>query len=289
MAVSYYSARTDMQLHADLNWILTAPSLMQPGAGDTWQQLKTQIRQWLKQKPELTPLRQCLQQLRSQRLGLYYEALWYFLLSTYPDTRVLAHNLQVRHQGKTLGAFDFIFYCPLRQQPVHLETSVKFYLGVEPERWLGPNTSDRLDLKWKHLISHQIQLSKYPAAIARLNQLDIASLEYEIQLSGMLFYPTLTPDFPAPKQCIANHWRGRWLRHEQLDLLTAGYWQQLDLRDWLSTLVTASPQWQHPEQLIPQDFNDNLRPLQIALMEETAQAWQAQQRYFIVPNHWPAE
>ena len=81
----------------------------------------------------------------------------------FPSFRLTARNLPIMRDRRTLGELDFVYYCQHRQRHVHLETAVKFYLGVpaahklqwtaqqQPalswSQWLGPGCKDRLDLK----------------------------------------------------------------------------------------------------------------------------------------------
>ena len=145
----------------DLAWAGFSPVLIKTrrmtGAGLRLGKFWKAHLQQLDQDP--TALMEHLEQYSSDRLGLYYESLWHYLLQQDPDCELLAHNLPVRDGGQTVGEFDCLFYCRRRKVHIHLELAVKFYLGVaSANRWIGPGRHDRLDHKLEHLQQHQSQL-----------------------------------------------------------------------------------------------------------------------------------
>lgn len=151
---------------------------------------------WLQwQNNHSDALSQYISKARSPRLGIYYEQLWRFVFEHHPGFELLAHDQQIQHQGKTLGAMDFLVR--YRHQVFHIETAVKFYLAEqhapEPEQWLGPNCNDRLHTKLQRMNSHQLALSKHPAAQTWLHSLDIApaSIHTRQIIQGFLFEPAL--------------------------------------------------------------------------------------------------
>lgn len=152
-------------------------------------QLTPSRRQWLLQLDQQpTALLEHLKTLRSKRLGLYFEHLWHFFLAQDPAVELIAHNLPVRDQGRTLGEFDVIYFCHQRQRAVHLELAVKFYLEASTlERWLGPDCRDHLQRKLDHLLHHQTQLTRTPQGAAALATLGIDSPLRELEMKGRFF------------------------------------------------------------------------------------------------------
>src|SRR6476620_12687001 len=63
-----------------------------------------------------------------KRLGRYFETLIGYWLSNQDFIKNLRMNVPVREGGKTLGEFDFLFFDGLRNQMIHWEVAVKFYL-----------------------------------------------------------------------------------------------------------------------------------------------------------------
>ena len=131
-----------------------------------------------------------------KRLGIYSEQLWHFFLEQDPDVTLVAHNLAVRDQGRTLGEFDVIYWCHHRRCHIHLELAVKFYLGWRQHtrhevasqwrEWLGPSSSDRLDLKLDQLLQRQIRLRQHPVSRPPLSALGLAQLTPESSNKGPL-------------------------------------------------------------------------------------------------------
>ena len=142
-----------------------------------------------------------------KRLGLYFEALlkfyftqgWHEGVSPY---QLIANNIQVHKNGKTIGEFDFILRGP-DNRIIHLEAAIKFYLFdssnnveqlTEREKWrfcIGPNAKDRLDLKFIRMLEHQLCLSQHPAAIKVLKDFKVTpeAVEPCYLMAGQLFLP----------------------------------------------------------------------------------------------------
>ncbi|MEQ8803961.1 MAG: DUF1853 family protein, partial [Haliea sp.] len=121
----------------DLAWACLGPPLLQmetlkSASGVTTASLTlTAARaRWLQQldrQPQ--PLLTWLEARPATRLGLYFEHLWHFFLQQDSATELIAHNLPLSSNGRTVGEFDCLYYCHERRRPVHLELAVKFYLG----------------------------------------------------------------------------------------------------------------------------------------------------------------
>lgn len=212
----------------DLAWTCFSPGLLHSwqladdgqNVTDCGLSLTAARRRWLAQLDnEPGPLLEVLAQKPVKRLGLYFEQLWHFFLEQDPCTTLVAHNLAVRDQGRTLGEFDVIYWCHTRQRHFHMELAVKFYLGwrqhtsVEAasqwREWLGPSSHDRLDLKLDQLLQRQIQLSEHPQARVLLAELGIETLAREIAIKGYLFQSLsdpLPPPFGYNTRCQLQHW-----------------------------------------------------------------------------------
>jgi len=222
---------------------------------------------------------------KSTRLGIYFESLWQFFLQSDPQVELLASNLPVRADGKTLGEFDLLYFCRQRQRHVHLELALKFYLcapdkdGSEWQHWLGPNSNDRLDLKLERMLEHQIRLSEQPQAGEILAGLGVESPLREVEVKGRLFqqYGTgaLTP--PAYNKRLALH---DWVCAGKAEAIPGGAAKlRLARRQWLAPL-TAN----HNNARQEQAGDPPHRPRQFALLDEEGRE---QRRLFVVPDDWP--
>lgn len=299
------------QVVRDLAWRCTSAPLLASLPDDSihiWPQQHTQlIGNQLKELDQYPhQLLNELDQLKSTRLGLYYEALWRFYWQHYSAYQVLAHNLQITGHHHTLGAFDFLLRADT--QCWHVETAVKFYLGVpgddssgsidatasEWHQWVGPNCNDRLDIKMARLLEHQLPLSSTQAGQSALRALtaDDGNWQNALLMQGYFFYPA-HQSMPPPRHAHDQHQRGLWwyLQDFVNAPSTDDYWMILPRHQWLSTAQTDDINC-----LLSHDnLVDNVkhwvgemhRPQLIAAMEKSGKTWKEKQRGFVVPDHWP--
>ena len=276
----------------DLAWVIVSPPLV---SGRHKQTL------WWSQRQCLDEFNDCLAALRtldkkpqallehlnlikSKRLGLYFENLVSFWLSSIsPNYRLLAKNIQLfktHKKGKhTLGELDFIMQHRSSHKTIHLEVAVKFYLGTTPlentYHWFGTNTKDQLGKKLDHLKLQQTQLSnKYPELM------DFKIDEQHCFIKGRLFYPTRqSKHLQIPDGICKNHLRGRWIssseKNKKQQLIT------LEKRDWLAELdhdaITRHLHYQHD--------NKPDKATCFALVEKDKNAsYKEVERLFVLPN-----
>src|SRR5690606_15876259 len=186
-----------------------------------------------------------LEQQKSTRLGLYYETLWRFYWQQQPDCQLLIQNLQVVDDGQTFGAFDFLI--KRKEAFWHIETAVKFYLGIPGaghefasswDQWIGPNCSDRLDIKLTRLQQHQLPLSASKAGL-NATRMFTNAWQRALCLQGYFFYPAHQPNMAAPRAAHPEHGKGLWWHLSSfIDSLktnnNALYWMILPRNWWLS-------------------------------------------------------
>lgn len=262
------------------------------------------------------PLLQHLANRRSHRLGIYFESLWQFFLGEDPAFELLAHNLPIHHEGRTLGEFDCLYFCHDRQQVVHLELAVKFFLGLrarqasndgrgdppqtsEAKHWLGPDAKDRLDLKLAHLLQRQTRLSDTPAAREALSALNIEVGCKEVAFKGYLFTHSTQPMLPPPAfnpACNLGHWM---TCSEVTHALETGDTQSGTGAEGTAYTVLPKMQWLGPAQAnaatqllgraelttrIQAHFAQEDYPLMIAAMDAFGVE---KTRFFVTHNRWP--
>ncbi len=174
----------------------------------------------------------------SRRLGCYFEALlaWWFMKG--PRYALLAHDLQIQRHGRTLGAADFIVRDLASDEVIHVEATVKFYLGRHEGGWVGPNSRDTLERKFKKVCQHQSRLSFEREMRDMLHRQGIYVDSRRVIFKGRLFYPVDThpglPDYIAPGHLRGQWWRtSRFLHHFEHASLE---WVPLDRLYWLSEL-----------------------------------------------------
>lgn len=243
-------------------------------------------------------------QVKSTRLGIYYEMLWHFYFSQHPEWELLHHNLQIQRKGITLGAFDFL--CRHKNEYWHIETAVKFYLcntihsdeAHKWQHWIGPNSQDRLDLKLTHLRQHQLPLHQTLEATEQLQKLHPHANEWKTGLciQGYLF--SAAPTNYSPAFSNENHGKGYWwhlsdfLQYQRKHSDTQ--WIILERQRWLSPAhVNDEQELLQGENLVrqlQQQVGEMKRPLLLAALKETNSTqdyWQEDWRGFVVPDHWP--
>lgn len=296
----------------DLAWACFSPSLLHAqqladdgqNVTDCGLQLTTQRRHWLESLDrDATALVKHLATQRSHRLGIYFEHLWHFFLEQDPDIDLVAHNLPIRHEGKTLGEFDCIYFCHQRQRHFHLELAVKFFLGHRHStthehashwsEWLGPSSNDRLDRKIEHLMQRQIQLGNQPAAQQVLEKLGITALAREVEIKGYLFRPAQDA-LPPPYGFNPD---GRLCHHVELPQLGT-YLAEYDSRSTASYLMLPKRRWLSPASLgvdtalnsanlsdcSQKQLAEDSRPRLIAAIDS---AGQESRRFFVTAAGWP--
>ena len=254
------------QMIRDLAWIFKTPPLVQSNLLEFQQ--KPLHKSWLEAKAspskEKTALElyQFMADKNLRMLGPYFEALWEFYLTHYPRKKLVAKNLQVFGEDKTIGEFDFIYLDEETNEYSHLEVAIKYFLGLTAQdnsnaldkqvenlradlveidnvngsfssmsQWLGPNANDRLDIKYLKMLEHQSQLSKTPEGKTAIKSLGISEsdgpIKSEVCLLGFLFYPleneVHSVPLSPPENSHCMHNKGYWLRSSQLeDLLPEG-------------------------------------------------------------------
>lgn len=258
----------------------------------------------LDQQPQ--PLLNHLAQLKSTRLGIYYEALWSFYFTQHPAWELLQHNLQIDRSGITLGALDFL--CRRDGSYWHIETAVKFYLCHTPDNaearqwhhWIGPEGKDRLDIKLNHLRQHQLPLHHLDEAAHSLNKNypEAHTWNTALCLQGYLFSPARRD--AQPEFCHPDHGRGQWwFAHELVEELAKRVdmqWLILERHQWLS-LARANMQKdllssQAFAKAIQVAFTTHTRPFLAAAMTALVaptgeEYWAETERLFVVPDNWP--
>ncbi|TQV89694.1 DUF1853 family protein [Aliikangiella coralliicola] len=272
---------------------------------------------WLKEldsNPEM--LEAHLKNKNLRMLGPYFEGLWEFYLRFYPGKKLLAKNVQVFGDNKTLGEFDFIYFDELTQQYRHLEVAIKYYLGstgmtetdshesdsyetsshdtTSMSTWIGPNTNDRLDRKFNKLVMHQSKLSQTAAGREALLKLGVKDIKSEICLLGYLFYPEHYP-LDSPLNSQANHHRGRWLRISDLASFVhrSDYWSVLEKPHWLAPIVRESSALLSSKEVVERLtllIEDKQHPILISGFsgsEAFAPCYASEQLVFVVPDNWP--
>lgn len=191
-----------------------------------------------------TPLNQILASLPSTRLGIRFEALLSFWLNDHSgdwhDFELLAQNIQLKDEKRTIGEVDFIIENKITGDIEHWELSLKFYLGegsLRPFEWRGLNDLDTFGRKIKHTVQKQFNVDRI-----HLPELGEKLIKKRRAIfKGRLFYPDDVDD--SAKDLLSTwlhpeHLRGTWGNH----LPASAHWRRAARREWLTPEPAPSAQ-----------------------------------------------
>ena len=291
----------------DLAWVIGSPGLIDAShpayldrvVDDVWCNAQLQnCSAWLSEI-DMAPqsLHEFIAARPTRRLGHYFESLIKFWLTHLPQTQIIATNLQVQHEQRTLGEYDFLFRDATATY--HWEAAVKFYLQQEPlaeqRAFIGPGARDRLDLKLDKVFQHQLLLGHTPAgqqALPQGFQLD----KTQAFIKGYLFYHASAYSKMEIPGVSAAHLSGWWMRHslEQIPQASAdSRWVILPRLRWLAPArLAADAEVMTFAQLnsrLSEHFNLSKDALLIFEVSRTEKSeWQEISRGFVVCETWPA-
>ena len=224
----------------DLAWLVCSPPLLRDSLDVTQFADPDAIMQWLEDvdhNPE--PLRDYIAVEKRHTLGTYAERLLCFFLEHFTD--VIATNLQIISEGRTLGECDVIFHHD--GQYYHVECAVKFYL-FHPDQahhgyaaFIGANRHDCLADKRKRFAT-QLTLPYREESSEKMHELslDTKQLRSFVFCKGWLFYPpNVKPPLDSVPHIHPDHLSGGWVDKACFDQhYTAKTWQSLEKPNWLS-------------------------------------------------------
>ena len=285
----------------DLAWTLFSPALCVPPSTDfeapenDWFHARD-VRDWLADL-DRTPaiLQDTIRRCPTRSVGHYFETLFRFFIEHGPRYELLAHNLQVHDDKRTIGSMDFI----VRDQHgcvEHWEIAVKFYLGASKaarwSSWIGPNQRDRLDIKVERMRDHQLPLSKTLAGQARLQSDGIPSVDrHRGLIRGILFAPLRHPCMAPMPELIDP--QGLWIPCTELDIFLRqkplARWHRRVKPDWLAPSRVPESQTLSAKAFLQSvTLSGCDRPEMWSMLEDTPTGWRERQRVFVVSADWYA-
>ncbi|MDV2441916.1 DUF1853 family protein [Acinetobacter gerneri] len=175
-----------------------------------------------------TPLLEFLKQLKSTRLGLRFEYLfWFWLLDdTYHHYQLIGHSIQIIEGANTLGELDFLILNKKTQEIEHWEVALKYYLAEHDlalQHWYGLNRTDTLLRKLTHF-SHQ----QFKFNYVKNHEID---RRFAI-MKGQLYLPTNAPNNALPLWVNSERRIGTWGNETLKDFY------RLQRQEWIC------PDWQ---------------------------------------------
>lgn len=286
----------------EMGWCLFSPSLLDfpvDREGNHWEIAEDEeahyILEALDKHP--APLENYLLALPDRRLGARFEALWKYFLDAHSFYQVLAANLQVSSNARTLGALDFLVEDFHRREVVHLELAVKFYLRApwihSPGlgQWIGSNPDDTLAAKMDHLAHHQLPLSalEETSALLKIRGLPLPNRRAAV-LKGYLF-DTMVGGGLAPESVNQKYLRGHWVKIGELESLAAlcpqGPWGIIDKQRWLDPAPALGLDFPDLCRQATRYFRNHSDPIMVQCAFNTPDNSFEQKRFFVVSNEWP--
>ncbi|WP_207001006.1 DUF1853 family protein [Trinickia mobilis] len=294
----------------DLAWLIFSPDLLraQPPAGmlaspfESAGEASATVAWLLALDQDAHDLHQSLVDAHVTRLGRYAECLLGYFLRHGPAARLVAANVALRRAGRTLGECDFLVETASGKR-LHWELAVKCYLHAGGARasmadYVGPNLQDRFDLKFTHLLDHQLPLSARE---------EFASLGHggpwdaQMFVKGWLFYRwSNAPDaaVQVPAEVHPAHARGWWLARSDLPRFASGHadaWAVLPRLAWLAPRHRApvddgagvAARLLGSDALAEQLAQQSGPAMVAAFARDGGEYWFERSRGFVVPNDWP--
>lgn len=224
----------------------------------------------------------------TKRLGKYFEALYEFWFIHSPFFDLKLANEQVQDNERTVGEIDFLVYDLLYDEFFHFELAVKFYLQYEEGNsfrgWVGPNSRDRLDLKYSKLIEKQLRILETPAGKACVFELGLKHFSAKCIMKGYSFYYT-SEKYTAGFHPL--HLKGTYRRiSEFTNYDFSGKFILLEKPDWFSFPLSCGAAME--EDALQKHLCERMavlpNPFMILQFDE---ALLTHQRIMIVPDSWP--
>jgi len=215
-------------------------------------------------------------------LGKYAESLLNIYFKNCKEFELLANNIQLIKENKTIGEIDFLLKDLIKEEYIHLEFALKYYLKVKWNgqlTFLGPNVNDQLRKKKEKLLGQQSRLLNRHQ---NLLDADFQKINFQpkIWMKGVRFYP-----FNISEKY--SHTKAWWLNFEDID--------KLQKRDTFFEVVSQKKDWIFPyfrEKEV--DFNSlktkaehYFQQKKNALMVVRKESNKVIDRGFIMRKKWP--
>lgn len=244
---------------------------------------------------------------RTQRVGRYFEQLIVYWIRFIRRCEVVAQGLPIRDGKRTVGEIDLLFRDE-HGRLTHWEVACKFYLQVRGEGdarmdYVGPNANDTLGKKATRLVEHQL-----PLGTRYFPEIDVQAAF----VKGRIFYHwqharevSLADEWSScdvvPGDLVAGclapgHLGGSWMwARETRELFCDAGRRYRILRKpfWLADefasvtddgVMTA----EEVARVLDGHFTERGTPVLLSVFPECTTPVRECERWFIVPDDWPA-
>ncbi|PTX42970.1 hypothetical protein C8P64_1493 [Christiangramia gaetbulicola] len=153
---------------------------------------------------------------RNSVLGKRMESFFENAIKHSSRYELIASNLQIIEDKRTIGELDFLVFDKECSKPLHIELVYKLYvydpnLSPEINKWIGPNRRDSFPEKLDKLNSRQFPLLYKPEAQNYLQELNLNldKIEQQLCFKAQLFLPDNSVFHQNPMinlNCITGKW-----------------------------------------------------------------------------------
>ncbi|WP_083941513.1 DUF1853 family protein [Salinicola socius] len=296
----------------DIAWLLHAPDMAtvdypgRPTLAELGLDHDDHRRAWLRrQESRESDFQAHRLKRRSQRLGIYHELLWHWILDHAPRTRLLAHNVALRDSGQTLGELDLLYTSdrvgdaspgPGGVEIFHAELAIKFFLGLpegpgdeqDPSRWIGVGSFDSLAIKCHRLQSHQLPQGRSPVADRQRRALGADGPMHQRTIMPGCLYQPWDQRLSLPRLANDGAEQGLWCHRSDWHALSR------QLPEGAAGHLLAKPHWLAPPATEPmplaildnelaRHFDDLGKSAHLLLVLPDGRRC----RVFVVSREWP--
>ncbi len=270
------------QLIQDLNWIIENPSLL------TFEVLNEIELTPLSVAQELRVIQLGSLEIKSYKLGFYFEELIRLWIQVSEKYTLKAANLQVQNNQQTLGEFDFIVENLEAQKFEHWEVSIKFYLCHKPQLELdgcwGTQLKDVFQGKVSKLKNQQLELGKSQNGIETLKEIGVDCSGARGLLKGMLFYNEQLGQFEND-QLNPFSTKGIWLYHRAWSNVSEGFFVVLK-KPFLFSLSCYSQEDELSNIEIQNLLEKEKQPMMLVSIVKEGAALRELSRIWLLPDAW---
>ncbi len=219
-------------------------------------------------------------------LGKYFERLLYFFFEHFSHYDLILSNHQLFEKGRTIGELDFIVRDKQKNEIIHLEAAVKYYMGYrntsKHSMWIGPNGMDTLAKKMKKFEKQLLNSER-----EEIKQQVLVS-KRKIILKGYFFKHVKATEFPYFYNSDIENCK--WMYQEEMNKFidSTEFYSIMPKNKWLGFHLDDSLEYYKGKQIITLvDKQIESIGKGIMLTKVETSEMKVMEKLIIAPNHWP--
>ena len=230
---------------------------------------------------------------RRYKLGLYAEDLFLYYLEHFSPYEILAHDMQVFIEKRSIGAFDFI----VRAEDgiiEHWEMAIKYFVQYLPSadwiNFIGPGGKDSLHRKMNKMLGRQILLGDRPPAQKGLIQNGIPLPQKKRIVSVGKLFSHFGTEFISPVDGDPNQPTGYWaFLHQFIEYVqknTQYLWAYRKHPYWIAPTLSNNEHELMNHHEVLEFVREQEKHVMLSELKKTKNGWEECQRWFVMPNNW---